>query len=73
MVRTYRCKKLCTRKEKPLDPEKPGGMERIDVDCSPSLLLNIALALQVSIFFKLHFFNKLIKSYETGVQLKHAL
>ncbi|KAG1945560.1 solute carrier family [Pimephales promelas] len=46
MVRTDRCKKLCTCKEKPLDPEKPGGMERIDVDCSPSLLLNIALALQ---------------------------
>lgn len=46
MVRTDRFKKLCTCKDKPLDPEKPGGMERIDVDCSPSLLLNIALALQ---------------------------
>ncbi|KAK7168802.1 hypothetical protein R3I93_004949 [Phoxinus phoxinus] len=46
MARTDRCKKLCTCKEKPLDPEKPGGVERIDVDCRPSLLLNIALALQ---------------------------
>lgn len=58
MVRTDRCKKLFTCKEKPLDPEKLGRMESLDVDRSPSLLLNIALALQVSIF-KFYFLSLL--------------
>ncbi|XP_058644085.1 solute carrier family 23 member 3 isoform X2 [Onychostoma macrolepis] len=44
-MKTDRCKKLSC-KEQPLDPERPGRIESLDVNSSPSLLLNIALALQ---------------------------
>ncbi len=50
MMKTDRCKKLSC-KEQPLDPERPGRIESLDVNSSPSLLLNIALALQVSIYY----------------------
>lgn len=50
MVKTNRCKKLTTFKKRPLDPERPGGTESLGVNYSPSLLLNIALAFQVSIY-----------------------
>lgn len=49
MVKAHRCKKLSC-KEQPLDPERNGRIESLDVNSSPSLLLNIALALQVSIY-----------------------
>uniref|UniRef100_A0A8C1BZE8 Solute carrier family 23 member 3 n=1 Tax=Cyprinus carpio carpio TaxID=630221 RepID=A0A8C1BZE8_CYPCA len=45
MVKAHRCKKLSC-KEQPLDPERHGRIESLDVNSSPSLLLNIALALQ---------------------------
>ncbi|XP_016342013.1 solute carrier family 23 member 3-like [Sinocyclocheilus anshuiensis] len=45
MLKTDRCKKLSC-KEQTLDPERPGRTESLDVNSSPSLLLNIALALQ---------------------------
>ncbi|XP_043105402.1 solute carrier family 23 member 3 [Puntigrus tetrazona] len=44
-MKTDRCKKLSC-KDQTLDPERPGRTESLDVQSSPSLLLNIALALQ---------------------------
>ncbi|XP_026128080.1 solute carrier family 23 member 3 [Carassius auratus] len=45
MVKTHRCKKLSC-KEQPLDQEWHRRIESLDVNSSPSLMLNIALALQ---------------------------
>ncbi|XP_057191812.1 solute carrier family 23 member 3 [Triplophysa rosa] len=46
MVKSDGSKNLAACEEEPLDPNKAGGIKSLEVDFSPSLLLNIPLALQ---------------------------
>lgn len=48
MVKSDGSKDLAACEEEPLDPNKTGGIKSLEVNFSPSLLLNIPLALQVS-------------------------
>lgn len=48
MVKSDGSKNLAACEEKPLDPNKAGRIQSLEVDFSPSLFLNIPLALQVS-------------------------